>query len=36
MIDEIIEETLPTILNKDPLGTCLSLEDLRLFERGIK
>jgi len=31
VIDEIIEEDLPTILNKDPLGTCLLHRDLGLF-----
>jgi len=31
VIDEIIEEALPAILSGDPLGTCLSYWDLRLF-----
>ena len=32
IIDGMIEEALPAILNSDPLGTCLSYGDLRLFE----
>ena len=32
VIDEMIEEALPAILNSDPLGTCLSYGDLRLFD----
>ena len=34
MIDEMIEEALPAILSIDPLGTCLSNGDLRLFDVG--
>jgi len=32
VIDKIIKEALPTILSNDPLGTCLSHGDLRLFD----
>ena len=32
MIDELIEEALPTILSKDCSRTCISYEDLRLFD----
>ena len=34
VIDEIIEKALLTILSNDPLGACLSHEDLRLFNLG--
>jgi len=34
VIVEMIKEALPTILNKDPLGTCLSHMDLGLFDLG--
>ena len=34
VIDEIIEEALPAILSNNPLGICLSDEDLRLFDLG--
>jgi len=34
MIDEMIEEVLPAIMSNDPLGTCLSHEELRLFDLG--
>jgi len=35
VIDEMIEEALLAILcNNDPLGTCLSHGDLRLFDLG--
>ena len=34
VIDEMIEEALLAILSNDPLGICLSHEDLRLFDLG--
>jgi len=34
VIDEIINEALPTIMSNDPLGACVSYRDLRLFAIG--
>ena len=34
VIDEIINEALPTIMSNDPLGAYLSHKDLRLFAIG--
>jgi len=34
VIDAMIKEALPTIMSSDPLGTCLSHGDLRLFDLG--
>ena len=34
LIDKIIKEALPALLNKDPLGTCLSHGDLGFFNLG--
>jgi len=34
VIDKMVEDALPTIMNKDPLGTCLSYMDLGLFDLG--